>query len=143
MIQRIQSVYLLLVAVLSYWVLFGINVWMTNEGIGVTPYAILSDSSWLLKMIPLMFFASGVLASIAIFLYKNRQLQFVVGRIIILIQLFLLGLLIYLSLNLPGETFSEKGIGMFFPVVLLVLTVLANKAIRKDENLVKSVDRLR
>ena len=61
-----------------------------------------------------------------------------------LTNLFLLGLLIYLSLILPGEAaVSEKGIGMFFPVIVILLLVLANKAIKKDEDLVKSVDRLR
>jgi hypothetical protein len=91
-----------------------------------------------------MFFASALLALIAIFLFKNRKLQFVFGRIIILINLFLLGLLIYLSLNLSGEaSVSEKGIGMFLPVLAILFIVLANKAIKKDEDLVKSVDRLR
>jgi hypothetical protein len=38
---------------------------------------------------------------------------------------------------------SEKGIGMFLPIISIVLLVMANKAIKKDEALVKSVDRLR
>ncbi|OSS38566.1 hypothetical protein C723_2549 [Christiangramia flava JLT2011] len=38
---------------------------------------------------------------------------------------------------------SEKGIGMFLPIVSIVFLVLANKAIKRDEDLVKSVDRLR
>ena len=50
----------------------------------------------------------------------------------------------YQSLNLSGETVvSEKGIGIFLPVVSIVFLALANKAIKKDEDLVKSVDRLR
>jgi hypothetical protein len=32
---------------------------------------------------------------------------------------------------------------MFLPIVAIVLLVLANKSIKKDEDLVKSVDRLR
>jgi hypothetical protein len=32
---------------------------------------------------------------------------------------------------------------MFLPIVAIVLLVLSNKAIKKDEELVKSVDRLR
>ena len=62
---------------------------------------------------------TAVISFITIFLFKKRQLQCVVGRIVILINLFLLGLLIYLSLTLPGETsFSEKGIGMFLPILV-------------------------
>jgi hypothetical protein len=63
----------------------------------------------------------------------------------IVLNLILLGLFVYHSLNLSGETaaVSEKGIGMFLPVLAVVFLVLANKAIKKDEDLVKSVDRLR
>ena len=47
-------------------------------------------------------------------------------------------------LTLSGEAMvSEKGIGMFLPIVVVLLLVIANKAIKKDEDLVKSVDRLR
>jgi hypothetical protein len=47
-------------------------------------------------------------------------------------------------LSLPGEPAnSEKGIGLLLPVFSIVLLALANKAIKKDESLVKSVDRLR
>ncbi|MDP2059060.1 MAG: DUF4293 family protein, partial [Flavobacteriaceae bacterium] len=62
----------------------------------------------------------------------------------ILINLFLLGFFAYRSLNLSGEAqVSEKGIGMLIPIFSIVLLVLANKAIKKDEALVKSADRLR
>jgi hypothetical protein len=46
-------------------------------------------------------------------------------------KFILLGLFVYRSLNISGETVvSEKGIGMFLPIVAIVL-VLANKAIKK------------
>ncbi|MEM8763780.1 MAG: DUF4293 family protein, partial [Bacteroidota bacterium] len=37
----------------------------------------------------------------------------------------------------------DKGIGMLIPVFSIVFLALANRAIKKDEDLVKSVDRLR
>lgn len=77
-------------------------------------------------------------------MFKNRKKQFVLGRINILINFYLLGVLLYQSLNLSGEiSISEKGIGIFTPIIVVVLLVMANKAIKKDEDLVKSVDRLR
>lgn len=86
----------------------------------------------------------SVLALIAIFLFKNRKNQFVVNRLNMIFNLFLLGFFVYRSLTLSGETtVSEKGIGMLLPIVSIVFLVLANKAIKKDEDLVKSVDRLR
>ncbi len=143
MIQRIQSIYLLLVSMLSGGLVFLVELWNTTVA-NVFAVDLFSASSLLHKVVPVSFFLSAVLSIVTIFLFKNRQLQFVLGRVNILINLFLLGLLIYLSLTLSGETqVSEKGIGMFIPIVSIVLLVLANKAIKKDEDLVKSVDRLR
>lgn len=143
MIQRIQSIYLFLASVVSGGLIFVFNLWKTlKEQIFVLD--LFSKELFTFKVIPLMFITSSILSLATIFLYRERKLQFVIGRIIILINLFLLGLLIYLSLTLPGETsVSEKGIGMFLPILVVLLIVLANKAIKKDEDLVKSVDRLR
>jgi ABC-type polysaccharide transport system permease subunit len=56
----------------------------------------------------------------------------------------LLGVFVYRSLTVSGdEALSEKGIGMLIPIFSIVFLVLANRAIRKDELLVKSADRLR
>ncbi len=143
MIQRIQSIYLLLASAVSGGLIFVFDLWenLKNE---VYALDLLSRESILLNAIPLLFILAAVISVVAIFLFNNRKLQFVVGRITILINLFLLGLLIYVSLKLPGEvSISEKGIGMFLPILAILLVVLANKAIKKDEDLVKSVDRLR
>lgn len=142
MIQRIQSIYLLLVIFLSIGAPFFLKLWVEADN-EVFAFDLFAYESILYKLVPISFIISALLALITIFRYNDRQQQFVLGRIIILINLFLLGILIYLSLNIPGEIFSEKGIGMFIPSIVILFAVLANKAIRKDENLVKSVDRLR
>ena len=142
MIQRIQSIYLAIVFTLSAILPLVFKLW-DNSKKEVYALELLSELSITAKLVPVFFLISAILAIVSIFKYKKRQLQFVLGRIIILINLFLLGILIYLSLNIPGEASSEKGIGMFIPVVVILFAVLANKAIKKDEDLVKSVDRLR
>lgn len=136
MLQRIQTIYLLISAVISGGLIFVFHLWTTlNE---VEFYA-KEDMLYLG-----LFFGSASLAFIAIFKYKNRQTQFVLGRLNIILNFILLGLFVYRSLNLSGETVvSEKGIGMLLPIFSIVFLVLANKAIKKDEDLVKSVDRLR
>ena len=112
------------------------SLWTTAEG--ETVFA--GQTSW----VAIVFYAIGVLALISIFLFKNRQNQFVLNRLNIILNLFLLGFFVYRSLSLSGETaVSEKGIGMLIPVFSIVFLVLANRAIKKDEDLVKSVDRLR
>ena len=91
-----------------------------------------------------LFFVSAALTFIAIFQFKKRQLQFVMGRLSILTNLIILGFIVYFSQNLSGEIkVSEKGIGLIIPILSILFVVLANKAIKKDEDLVKSVDRLR
>ncbi len=143
MIQRVQTVYLLMASIMSGVLIFVFNLWKSIEK-SIFALDLLTSESNLLKLIPILFLVAAILAFVAIFIFKNRKLQFVVGRFTILINLILLGLLIYVSLTLPGEaSVSEKGIGMFIPILAILLLVLANKAIKKDEDLVKSVDRLR
>lgn len=136
MLQRIQTIYLLLAAICSAGLIFLFALWSNSEGVEV--YA---QDHW---SVFAMFLASGALSLISIFMFKNRKLQFVLGRLNIILNFFLLGVFVYWSLSLPGEMdISEKGIGMFLPIISIVFLVLANKAIKKDEDLVKSVDRLR
>lgn len=143
MIQRIQSLYLLVTAIISGGLIFVFPLWEV-AGNSVMTLDLLSTDAILEKVVPVAFLLSALIALVTIFKFKNRQTQFVLGRLVILINLFLLGILIYLSLNLPGEVeASKKGIGMFLPIGAILLLVLANKAIKKDEDLVKSVDRLR
>jgi hypothetical protein len=144
MIQRRQTIYLLLAAFLSAGLIFLVNLWITMSGDKFFVMDAFTTNNIVLKSMAVLFFASGLLAFITIFLFKNRKLQFVMGRIIILINFILLGILVYFSQNLSGEIkISEKGIGLLIPIVTIVVISLANKAIKKDEELVKSVDRLR
>jgi len=137
MIQRIQTIYLLLTFLVTGVLLFFVPLWTTNNE---KPFYFMQDQFY-----TILLGLSTMLTIISIISYKKRQNQFVMGRLNILLNLILLGLFVYRSLNLSGEaaTVSEKGIGMFLPIVAIVLLVLANKAIKKDEDLVKSVDRLR
>ncbi len=136
MLQRIQTIYLLISAVISGGLIFVFHLWTT---INDTEFYTKDD-----KLFLALFLFSSALALIAIFKYKNRQTQFVLGRLNIILNFILLGLFVYRSLNVSGETdVSEKGIGILLPIFSIVFLVLANKAIKKDEDLVKSVDRLR
>ncbi|MCH4551143.1 DUF4293 domain-containing protein [Aestuariibaculum lutulentum] len=136
MLQRIQSIYLLAAAGVSAGLIFVFHLWVTNNDVVV--YA-KDDIKYLA-----MFVASAALSLVTIFKYKNRKSQFMLGRLNIILNFILLGFFVYQSLNVSGETsVSEKGIGMLLPIISIVFLALANKAIKKDEDLVKSVDRLR
>lgn len=136
MLQRIQSVYLFICLVVASVLPLFLNLWTTTAKIVVLALDNLVYTS--------LFGSSALLALISIFSYKNRQNQFVINRLNIILNFILIGLLVYHSLTLSGEaTVSEKGIGMFLPIFSIVFLALANKAIKKDEDLVKSVDRIR
>ena len=137
MIQRIQTIYLFL-AFLTVGVLpFIFPLWTLNDG---KDYFFMQNQIYVI-----LFGLSSAITIYSIISFKKRQTQFVANRLNIVLNLILLGLFVYHSLNLSGEavTVSEKGIGMFLPILATVFLVLANKAIKKDEDLVKSVDRLR
>lgn len=137
MIQRIQTLYMILVAIVAGGLSFVFNLYTLEKGGDVFA----KDDLLYVGL----FMGSAVLALVTIFLFKNRKLQFVLNRFNILFHLILLGIFVYRMLNLSGEmeNISEKGIGVILPLISIVLLVLANRAIKKDEDLVKSVDRLR
>ncbi|PCJ94459.1 MAG: hypothetical protein COA50_11905 [Flavobacteriaceae bacterium] len=136
MLQRIQTVYLLVVTLSGVVLPFYVNLWANASGELVFAKDTIPVS--------IAFYITAALAIGAIFLFKNRKNQFVANRLNIILNLILLGFFVYRSLNLSGESnISEKGIGMLIPVFSIVFLTLANRAIKKDEDLVKSVDRLR
>jgi membrane protease YdiL (CAAX protease family) len=137
MIQRIQTVYLILALLVTGVLPFVFPLWTLSND---KPEFFMGNQTYVV-----LFGLSTSLSLLGILFYKKRQHQFVIGRLNIILNLILLGLFVYRSLTVSGETLavSVKGIGMFLPIIAIVFLVLANKAIKKDEDLVKSVDRLR
>ena len=136
MLQRIQTVYLLISAL----VIGGLYLWFpiikSESG-----FIIISNNE---PVVVGLIFGSILLTLLSILNFKKRQLQFVINRLSIILNFLLLGVFVYRSLTLSGETLvSEKGIGVLLPIISIVFLVMANKAIKKAEDLVKSVDRLR
>ena len=136
MLQRIQTVFLLISAL----VIGGLYLWFpiikSESG-----FIIISNNE---PVVVGLIFGSILLTLLSILNFKKRQLQFVINRLSIILNFLLLGVFVYRSLTLSGETLvSEKGIGVLLPIISIVFLVMANKAIKKDEDLVKSVDRLR
>jgi Ca2+/Na+ antiporter len=136
MIQRIQTIYMLITALLIGAFYFWFPAIINKSGeVVVHP-----DEPIILGLIV----AIITLAIISILLFKKRQNQFVLNRLNIILHFVLLGVIVYRSLTLSGEPLvSQKGIGALLPLISIVFLVLANKAIKRDEDLVKSVDRLR
>ncbi|WP_396139034.1 DUF4293 domain-containing protein [Flavobacterium sp.] len=139
MLQRIQTLYMTLSVLVTSALPFVFELWTLKTDNQATAVFITTSALYLS-----LFGLVTLLTIISIFSFKKRQNQFVLNRLTMIFNFILLGFFVYRSLNLSGETMvSEKGIGMFLPAISIVLLVLANKAIKKDEDLVKSVDRLR
>ena len=154
MIQRKQTLFLLLAAllVLSTW-LFPIASYRstaeiyelmtyglyTADGIKVKDADLKMPFSILLSLLVLALV-------IAIFMYKNRprQMRFVRGSYLLMLAIIAF---MFITDNSVGAYLegAERTFGLSFvmPLVALVLTVMAERGIRADEKLVRSMDRLR
>lgn len=137
MIQRIQTLYLFMVTLIAGTGVYLSFVQYTNA------FNIEAKHNTYTYSLSI-FLAICLISFLSIFLYKKRKVQFVLGRINIVLNFFMLGVFIYYSLTFSGEIiFSKKEIETIFPFISIFLLVMANKAIKKDEELVKSVNRLR
>ena len=129
MLQRIQTVWLVL-AVLGAFFLF-----YTGQDV------------FIIKDLPILSASTIVLVLLGIFSivsFKNRKRQLLLNKISIYIHILLMGVISYWLLKLSGGiNFPEKGIEPVFVLLSIFCLVMANIYIRKDERLVKSVDRLR
>ena len=129
MLQRIQSVWIFLS------ILGAIFLFVTGQDFSLLP------------SVPLILLLCAVLILVGFFSilsYKNRKRQILLNNISIFINALLLGLLAYWLLNLSGGIqFPEKGIEPIFPLISMISLLIANVFIKKDDRLVKSVDRLR
>lgn len=149
MIQRIQSVYLFLAAFCS-GLLYIFPVWIpesatTESGDFLGPVgANLSNAHPMLLPFPFVFI---LVELVCIFLYNNRKRQIrwlILASCIQLLFLAVSILLISMETNLVRNfKISEFRLGFVFPIIAIILNYLAIRNIRKDEALVKSMDRLR
>ena len=133
MIQRIQTIWLLLASAAAFSVLL-YHFYYTP-----TPLALeINGSAGYSTLISLAF--SACLSFITIFLYGNRMLQLKVVLINFLLSV-LIGYFVYkIVVANPGGGFTLPSIALF---VIPVLQIMAIVNIYKDEMKVKSADRLR
>ncbi len=145
MIQRIQSLFLLLASV-AFFSLFELDFASSN----VAHAQLLQDNIFEIQdHVALMALAGigGVLALVAIFLFRNRPLQMKLGYagMVAAVLVIVVAIVLFMnaSQNMATDIKVEDELGVFAPPVALLFIILANRFIKKDENLVKSMDRLR
>lgn len=150
MIQRIQSLYLAAATLLTLLMLFLPWVTYQTETSAMAFDLLQGNENGLNAIYLLPSVLITILLSIAsIFLFKDRkkQMKYVRFTMIFTVVIFLnFGLLHFVNiqnLTAAGKLHMSYGIPAAFLLVNLVLYWLANKAIKKDDDLVRSVDRLR
>lgn len=157
MIQRIQSVFLIFVFLLgmllfvspilgftSYENTFVMNAYHT---LNLVDHTVISKNIGIGAMQGLV----ALLALISVFLYKKRQLQIKLCKLnILLVAIQIAAIVLYIDVakdaifpTSPNDVLIRIKYGAIIPILSLILLYLAVRFIKKDEDLVRSADRLR
>ncbi len=152
MIQRIQTVFLFLVFVVALLLIFfplasfnidgsvfQMNI-MGFDGVDHLDTEVPNNMA-----IGILDALLGIISLFAIFQFKNRKLQMKIVMINMLINFALLAAIFYYA-DFVATSLSIKAdydIAAYFPIVSVLLLILANRNIRADEKLVRQSERLR
>lgn len=162
MIQRIQSLYLVIVVILSgLSFAFPLAIFESANFSPATYNLIPAAASGDVTYIPQTTVAwnaiafpvvIGLLSLIAIFLYKNRMRQVKFVAVAFLLGVIYVGFLFLWIVDAQATALASQnvesirtvyGISSYIPIAQIILLILAQRAIRNDEKLVRSSERLR
>lgn len=154
MIQRIQTLYLLAVTALMAVVLFAPLAWFGGEAGEFELYAFALEATGgetvqSTVYMGIVLALACVLPLVTIFLFRRRLLQIrlcVVEMVLLLGSLAMEGVYYFLSWRVFSDmAFHTQGLkpSIALPLVCMLLTYLALRAIFRDEMLVRAADRIR
>ena len=134
MIQRIQTIFMLLFILAG-----GVNFFLFPSEIIVFEPLMgnKADSS------PYVSFLLSLLVLINIILFKKRTLQILVNQMVWVLFTLFWGGFVYLVIQHQADNFNQYIPDLFIAFVGEVALLLANRFIKKDEALIRSLDRLR
>lgn len=149
MIQRIQTLWFFLAAVAAALIFFFPVIELTAENnMKIYEYSSISIAG-IDNLIQTSYIIAGLTGIIAllsflgIFLYKNRILQMRISTFASLLVIFLVVLLTYFSWSKLANPGAAIGLSAVLPIIIFIFLLMARRAVKKDDNLVKSVDRIR
>ncbi len=155
MLQRIQSVYLFLVFVFAIlFAVLPIAQFVTDTAgysLRLLKYRAFFDqtvfyANWTGVLLIILWASILVLIPIMTFQFKNRLLQIKLGKMNIFLHVLLIMLTFFFIDNISNQVdvvSFNYGPGVIFPVISLIFILMAIKAIKKDEELVRSAGRFR
>lgn len=154
MIQRIQSLFLLIAAILLAFFFFmpyahyavgpqEVKISLSASGLGQDGSVVENLLKlWAVLALVILAFTATL---VTIFLFKKRKLQARLCILNIVLLIGLQGLLFYIAKAVEQRLMAPPSYGLIFifPLVCAIFTYLAYRAIAKDEALIRSLDRLR
>jgi hypothetical protein len=158
MIQRAQSIYLFLAAITGLLTFFLPFAHYLEGDVKLAEYAVFgvfNVQSDLVEMTGPFLFSTWVMSlfttmlpATAIFLYKNRPAQLRVTRLGFLVNLSFIVYLFFAIDSVHSKLYGDEvdilyHVGFYLPVVANTLLFLSIRGIKKDEALIKSLDRIR
>lgn len=145
MIQRIQSIFLLISSA-SFWALFAFPFASSDE----PTEAFLADKVYEVTdhvVLLVLVILGGVVALFSIFLFKNRPLQIRLSYLSLVIAILVPLTAVLLFYSEATKNFLnvgiDDGLGIYIPIIAIIGSILAVRYIRKDDRVVRSMDRLR
>lgn len=131
MIQRIQSIYLLAAAIFMTLISFKVPVYTLNE----TLFMAQDDTKIFVLTI-----VGAIFSLLGLFMFKNRKFQMKLIRLTVLIQM-IIGIRIFMLFNKFEVVLSNSF--LFHMTFTLISLIMAYRGVKKDDDLIRSVDRIR
>lgn len=149
MFQRIQTFYLFLVSVCMAISIFSPLAIMAYDGniVALNAVSLLkgADIAFETGFLFVIGLVSSLMSLISIFLYKNRKSQIRITISNIFAMFFFLAYMVFLIFMNDNDygTFTRFSWGAVIPLIAIFFAIISIKHIKKDESLVRSLDRLR
>ena len=134
MIQRVQSIYMLIIFAINFFLIFSID---SNPSISISESYFGYFRPYLVE-----YYFSEIISSLIvlnIFLFRYQKIQLLILKIIVLIMIF--GLFNFFDERSTIQSLTDLGLTYF--IISFTLIYLSHRAISKDKSIIDSSNRLR
>ena len=134
MIQRVQSIYMLIIFAINFFLIFSIH---SSPSISISESYFGYFRPYLVE-----YYFSEIISSLIvlnIFLFRYQKIQLLILKIIVLIMIF--GLFNFFDERSSIQSLTDLGLTYF--IISFTLIYLSHRAISKDKSIIDSSNRLR
>lgn len=134
MIQRIQSLYMLIIFAINFYLIFSID---SNPSMSISESYFGYFRPYLVE-----YYFSEIISSLIvlnIFLFRYQKIQLLILKIVVLIMIF--GLFNFFDERSLIQSLTDLGLTYF--IISFILIYLSHRAISKDKSIIDSSNRLR